>query len=156
MNKKCYKCKEDKDVSKFYKDKTRRDGYNNICKECSFSKQKDYTYRKLNNIQHIKIKRPISKLKVIRKIKEDLSCCICKEDYVHCLEFHHIDIKNNILKEKPIHYLKRNEICKELSKCICVCANCHRKIHGGIIILCDEDIERFRIRLPENMFNNYD
>jgi predicted HNH restriction endonuclease len=26
---------------------------------------------------------------------------------------------------------------KEIEKCVCVCANCHRKIHAGIINLED-------------------
>jgi predicted HNH restriction endonuclease len=26
-------------------------------------------------------------------------------------------------------------VLEELEKCICVCENCHRKIHGGLITL---------------------
>ena len=33
--------------------------------------------------------------------------------------------------------LKFETLLKEIEKCVCVCANCHRKIHAGIINLED-------------------
>jgi hypothetical protein len=35
----CYKCKEEKEITEFYKDKTRSDGLGSLCKSCK--KQKD-------------------------------------------------------------------------------------------------------------------
>jgi len=36
MEKRCIRCKKDLDVSYFYKDKTRKDGYDNKCKKCDY------------------------------------------------------------------------------------------------------------------------
>ena len=34
MSQKCVKCKKEKLITEFYKNKTKSLGYNNICKEC--------------------------------------------------------------------------------------------------------------------------
>lgn len=38
----CSKCNIDKDLGEFHKDKSRKDGYVNICKECKNSYSKQY------------------------------------------------------------------------------------------------------------------
>jgi len=60
-------------------------------------------------------------------------CQICGYDKCQkALEFHHLDPN-----EKEIELSK--SICswektkEELKKCICVCANCHREIHDGLV-----------------------
>lgn len=64
-------------------------------------------------------------------------CIICGESEPCCIDFHHI---NPDTKEFTIsqHLGKgRDVLRKEISKCICVCANCHRKIHFDSINLQD-------------------
>lgn len=41
-NKRCSKCKEEKLLSEFHKNKAQNDGYNNYCKECDKIRQKKY------------------------------------------------------------------------------------------------------------------
>lgn len=59
-------------------------------------------------------------------------CCICGETTYCCLELHHIRDKlyniSQAVKTLPTKLFK-----KELDKCICVCSNCHKKLHNGII-----------------------
>ena len=65
-----------------------------------------------------------------KKIENALKtkCAICGEDSKCCLEFHHIqDKKYNI--SQAVRYLTPEQFKNELSKCICVCKNCHAKIH---------------------------
>ena len=61
-------------------------------------------------------------------------CSICNYDkYIGALEFHHI---NPAEKDFTIAELKLSSferIKNELDKCLLVCANCHREIHGGKI-----------------------
>lgn len=76
-----------------------------------------------------------------RKIKEMAveykggKCVFC--GYNRCigaLEFHHLnpDEKDfNIASTGTTRSWEK--VKKELDKCICVCANCHREIHNGII-----------------------
>lgn len=80
----------------------------------------------------------------VKKRKSDLikvfhsKCCICGFDaYQEALEFHHVNPE-----EKSFGLTDSNAVTKALSKqleeakkCILVCANCHRGIHNGHVIL---------------------
>ena len=33
------------------------------------------------------------------------------------------------------HEVRKRRVAAELSKCVCVCANCHFKIHAGKLLL---------------------
>src|SRR5258708_2724215 len=64
-------------------------------------------------------------------IKGELRCEKCGEDHIACLDFHHPDPS---AKEFTIASMRRLGISKEkvkheMSKCIILCANCHRKLH---------------------------
>lgn len=64
-----------------------------------------------------------------------MRCAICGETDATCLEFHHVDTAQ---KERCIYQLVDNgcsiaRIEQEMEKCIVLCANCHRKVHGGTI-----------------------
>lgn len=75
-----------------------------------------------------------------RRRKENLikvaggKCNICGYNKVNsALEFHHIDSKNKkygISQTGNCHSLE--EDLEEISKCILVCANCHREIHENL------------------------
>jgi hypothetical protein len=64
-------------------------------------------------------------------------CQICGYNkYIGALSFHHLDEKNKSF-DLSTRGLTRSwsKIRKEISKCILVCENCHREIHGGLIKL---------------------
>jgi len=68
----------------------------------------------------------------IREYKEKLVCIKCSENNPVCLDFHHVDSsikEGNISNMVHSGYSVKN-IIKEVEKCIILCANCHRKIHG--------------------------
>lgn len=65
-------------------------------------------------------------------------CCLCGESEDCCLEFHHMDKDTKCFSIGKIPYnATLDDVKKELTKTICVCANCHRKIHNGIIACCN-------------------
>ena len=60
-------------------------------------------------------------------------CYQCKETRIGCLDFHHID---STTKEKPVARCQsESDLLTEASKCIVLCANCHRLFHNGDIQL---------------------
>jgi hypothetical protein len=73
--------------------------------------------------------RSRDKVSVFIKSIKSSGCCLC--GYNKCLdaiEFHHIKDKEFILSR--IQGRGINRIKNEISKCIVVCANCHREIHA--------------------------
>lgn len=74
--------------------------------------------------------------KYVHNLKLNSSCQFCKESHIRCLDFHHLRDKiTNIgvmIRDKQYSL---QDIINELNKCICVCSNCHRKLHHGDIKL---------------------
>lgn len=69
-------------------------------------------------------------------IEEFGNCCqLCKYDkYIGALEFHHLDKKDKSfgISHKGVT-ISLNKARQEASKCILLCANCHREVEAGII-----------------------
>lgn len=98
-------------------------------------------------------------IKIFRKHRKQLmldgfgsKCQLCGYDRCNeALEFHHLDPNT---KEKALSnnlILKWDEIYKELKKCICVCANCHREIHQGLV-----QIDMTKKYFDETLVDGYD
>lgn len=57
-------------------------------------------------------------------------CRRCEEDHLACLDFHHeTDPKVDTIARMLANGRPREEIREEISKCIVLCANCHRLLH---------------------------
>jgi len=70
-----------------------------------------------------------------QSFKGTLKCSCCPESERVCLVFHHMcpkDKKHNIPDMVANGYSEK-AIMKEMDKCLVLCANCHRKLHAGII-----------------------
>lgn len=98
----------------------------------------DPEYRKahLRRVRQVAKTRIAAIQEIIAQAKKD-GCALCSEREHCCLSFHHLDPKQ---KEVGISQILRKQwsdvrIRKELAKCICLCENCHRKIHAGIFAL---------------------
>lgn len=60
-------------------------------------------------------------------------CEICGyAKYYGALDFHHQDPLEKEADWGKIRLWNWEKIKNELDKCICVCSNCHREIHGNI------------------------
>jgi hypothetical protein len=63
--------------------------------------------------------------------KSNISCDICGETNPVCLHFHHKNPKEKMISISQA--IRQNwsikDIEAELDKCVCLCANCHMKIH---------------------------
>lgn len=134
QTKKCNKCNLEKPVTEYSKEynKTQR-----CCKSCATIVSKKW-YQDNKDNEEIKNKlhtRPKEKYKylknIVNKVKEHYGCCLCNEKDACCLDFHHL---NKETKDRNVsHWTEAKsyeKIIREIIKCICVCANCHRKIHA--------------------------
>ena len=134
--KQCSKCEQDKPLSAFRKDKTKKSGYQHFCKECAktyyrsvYSEKYSDKYNERNN------KRRAHHMSLLTEYKNSLQCVVCGESENVCLDFHHLD--PNMKDFSIATSMGRNwsAIEEELKKCVVLCANCHRKVHANIIEL---------------------
>lgn len=138
MNKKykrCSRCKEELWVVCFNKNASQPDGYDVICKPCKKERNAEHYLRKKGKISdQRKISRMISRDEVNTLISliRSAGCSFCDETTECCLEFHHVDPATK--KRSPTNFEHVGDhLFEELEKCILVCANCHKKIHAGIL-----------------------
>jgi len=131
MTKVCYKCKLELPVTAFSKHLKKKDGLQTACKTCKklmdkvLYQQNPKRQQQRNTLNKKKYKEQID------LIKANSGCKYCDEKEPCCLDFHHIGHKTS-----QISKMRQNGLTKtleEIKKCVVVCANCHRKLHAGIM-----------------------
>lgn len=144
----CTLCNFHKEISPqpaFSRSKSSQDKFRSWCKDCEKIKASEFyhansePYKKRARIYQKQLR--IELYERMFRIKQKYGCGYCKENEVACLDFHHYFDKDRNLGNAT-DSLTRFE--KELVKCVVVCANCHRKIHAGILevtpdMLCKKD-----------------
>ena len=132
----CTGCKIEKDAAEYYKNKRRKDGLSSRCKRCDNIGNKDTRIKHPEkSTQHRKNYRSRLKNKYI-EWKRDKSCVCCGENDECCFELHHLD--GSTKENHPSRILQSKgweAFLQEASKCVLVCANCHRRIHAGKITI---------------------
>lgn len=99
-----------------------------------YSANNTYTKKKKkNNSQAVSKRR--RKLKEMSVEYKGGKCKNCGYDYyIGALEFHHINPEEKDFSISAAGTTKSWEnIKKELDKCICLCSNCHKEVHAGLI-----------------------
>ena len=134
MNKYCPDCKQDKSLDEFaFKNKSKgtRQCY---CHECRRVRAKvTYKKHKKSTIAAV-TKRNKAFVERFKELKATYSCKICGESELVCLDFHHLDpSKKDFEISANIHRRGWKVLMQEIDKCVPLCANCHRKVHAGII-----------------------
>ncbi len=73
---------------------------------------------------------------VVAEFKKN-GCNQCGEKESCCLDAHHLDSESKDFTIAKAGSMKISipRLRSELAKCVCLCSNCHRKVHAGIIIL---------------------
>jgi hypothetical protein len=142
----CIACGTEKFITKFFKRKDSKDGYNNTCKECRNIITSNYakTHRVQINLKSKKWRdaNP-DKINIIPKrnrlllldIKKNSGCCKCGESNPICLDFHHIDPTIKDMSVANMVAYSDEKLKLEINKCVIVCKNCHAKIHTGLITI---------------------
>lgn len=134
----CLKCLIEKPFDSFHKKDKSKDGFQIYCKSCRKDIDRD-SYLKSDKrklaIQANNQKLRLYNRRLMNRYKSYCGCKICNENEPCALDFHHLDPSQKeftpaILVSHPTRVLK-----SEIRKCIVLCANCHRKVHAGIIQL---------------------
>jgi hypothetical protein len=133
--KRCYACSEAKPYDQFYKDRSRKDGYGNVCKACDDAKSArnhritreakaaERTARRFGKYRGQTHEATLGEL---RKLKS-VPCMDCGGTYPPvCMDFDHrpgAEKKFNIAQWRQFSAF---ELVAEIAKCDLVCSNCHR------------------------------
>ncbi len=124
----CNKCKEDKPLSAFSKNKQMLDGLQYSCKECAnLAARQNYHLNKERYFSNAK-KRDKEMRDKVNAIKS-APCADCKQTYDPiCMDFDHLP---GFDKDAEISKMMRrrqawSKIQAEIDKCEVVCSNCHR------------------------------
>ncbi len=93
----------------------------------------EYKARHLANKQ----KRHDENKRLLTELKESAPCVSCGEfQPAFCMDYHHLD---PTLKHKGVAQMITDNSWKrieeEISKCVLLCANCHRKVHDNLLTL---------------------
>lgn len=137
--KQCTHCKRELPHDSFtFRDKSHT-RLSSWCKDCQ--KQKTLEIRAANIDKYRAKDRENknstykNKRTIINSYKE-CGCLICGEKEFVCLDFHHVDSNQKSFDiGKQFHIKAIETIISEIKKCVVLCANCHRKVHAGIIRL---------------------
>ena len=130
----CSKCKEEKSIELFSKNKSKKSGYSCECKEChKIIRKKYYDNNKEKEINRVHIRRT-QQVKDFKEFKSKLKCILCNENHIATLHFHHLDpsIKEIDLPTAVRLGWSRDKLEKEINKCVVLCANCHAKEHYSL------------------------
>lgn len=161
MTKFCNKCKQEKDLSKFHKNKTRKDGYSTWCKSCDkeynrkyyeqnkdkrHQQVKEWTLEKSKDPEHY-FKRRIRKYKVYDSINVD-------ELYSHFLLSKECEYCHKSLDEYSVSFDHRIPLSSGGSKknenIAFVCIDCnhlkHTRTKEEFLEFIEEYIKRFNTK----------
>jgi hypothetical protein len=136
----CHVCDRTLSTAEFSRNRSAKDGCQTACKSCC--KKRHNAYYQKNAERHKKVARVwnakrLAETKEIAQTAKKGGCIVCGETEYVCLDFHHLDpnekefnIGRALRGEKSLEMLR-----DEIAKCEVLCANCHRKVHAGLIDL---------------------
>lgn len=129
--KQCSVCKEKKPCEAYNKKRSRKDGLQTHCRECSH--KKFAAYYNTNKAEHLKTIRAQKKEQIKKSrayVLEYLSrhvCVDCGNDDPLVLEFDHVrGSKSNNVSNMIANGTGLKKLQVEIDKCEIRCANCHR------------------------------
>ena len=136
----CKKCNCTKNKDEFYKNRSRKDGVSTYCKECMSVMNRNGYYAhwhaRRKGIDTYHYNRIYKLREKIDKFKIKIGCMKCGFNLnACCLDFHHLDpsSKKHTISNMINRKYSDEKLWSEISKCIILCANCHRMVHNGII-----------------------
>jgi len=129
----CSRCKTDKPLHHFHRSSRMKDGLQSSCKSCMAESYTRSRKAKQSHYQEVAKSRRQKNVDLMREWKEDRGCKACGESFGPCLELHHLDPNKKEGDPSSFTYASFEKFLNEAEKCVVLCANCHRKVHAGLI-----------------------
>lgn len=128
----CTKCKEEKSTSEFSFLKAKQI-YSWWCRSCSSSarlKAYHQNPKRQRDYENAKRKETRDYIK-----SQKFPCIVCHEAEPAVIDFHHLEPDGKDFDLGNGHKYSLERVKAEIEKCVTLCANCHRKVHAGIVSL---------------------
>lgn len=136
QDKQCSQCGITKPLSDYYKSARLPLGVQSHCKQCS---NVGYKKSRLKSGDKWKpARKALRELYAHRFVawRNTQSCLLCNENESSCLDLHHVDPNvKDIEISKVYRAWSWERLQTEISKCVVLCSNCHRKVHVNLISL---------------------
>lgn len=106
------------------------------CNDCRRAKDKQAYERNREKAIAASRARTQAKQQQLVNYKQTLSCYVCGESDDSCLDFHHLNPgEKEFSVSMMVHRVSWSALMHEVDKCICLCANCHRKVHAHKLMI---------------------
>lgn len=136
MKKFCPECEQEKDIKEFCFSNREKKTLQPYCDECRRIRAKrSYTRHRKTVIKAATARNKLM-MERFQEFKKTLKCECCPEHEAACLDFHHRDPKKKDgILSKMVSRVGWDTLMREAKKCAVLCANCHRKVHAGVLKL---------------------
>lgn len=132
----CKKCGRELPIEMFELEHTQRgDRRRHTCRECRAKYRKQWRKDNPELCAAQAMRRQNKQSTWLNQQKTP--CIICGEANPVCIDYHHINPNEKEYTIGQNRNKSREHLLLEISKCVCLCANCHRKVHAGLINLSD-------------------
>lgn len=135
MKKHCPGCNQNLTLINFAFKNKAKGTYQTYCNVCRKTIAKHSYERHKKNVVAAVQQRKKNVREKFREYKTSLKCIKCGEGESACLDFHHLDAKLKDFAVSQMYDQSWSMIKAEIDKCVVLCANCHRKVHVGKIVL---------------------
>lgn len=122
----CSKCGRELPLDRF-------ESGRNQCRDCRNARRKELRDANPEKYRKESARRQKEQTAWLQSLKKE--CIICGEKESICLDFHHINPEEKSFTIAKHQSLGKEKLLAEIKKCVCLCSNCHRKVHAGIINL---------------------
>ncbi|MEF8855719.1 MAG: hypothetical protein V5A24_09555 [Haloarculaceae archaeon] len=100
----------------------------------TLSQDQRWHYRHVDRNTRLSLERRQRHRRWLEALKrESDGCRDCDATDPVCLDYHHLDSgeKTKAINEMVLYGFSKSRISEEISKCVLLCANCHRKVHSS-------------------------
>lgn|SRR5574338_81732 len=126
----CYLCGCHKELNEFYKNKSRKDGFQTHCKECNKILIRE-RYKK--NPEYYLNKNAVSRLEnsiYVKELLKDRKCTYCQENDPVVLSFFNLEHKTFSVSAMVHKCNSVAAIKRETDNCEVICLNCYKKLYN--------------------------
>lgn len=131
----CNECKRNLPIEQFELEHTKKYGdiRRGTCRECRAKYRKKWRQENPELYRAQATRHQDRQSEWLKEMKTP--CIICGESEPVAIDFHHINPEEKEFTIGKHRGKNRAWLSQEISKCVCLCSNCHRKVHAGLINL---------------------